>query len=74
MFKIVDTDTREPIARFSTEEYARAGGIALSRDYHRPLTILIESTKQPIARYLDGAEIPVMATLYRFPAKDTAAC
>lgn len=69
MFKLIDTDTREQIARFATEEYARAGGIAFSRDYHRPLTILIESTKQPIARYLDGEEVEITAALYRFPAR-----
>lgn len=69
MFKIIDTDTREQIARFATEEYAREGGITFSRDYHRPLTILIEATKQPIARYLDGEEIEITAAVYHLPPR-----
>ncbi len=69
MFEIIDTDTHEQVARFSTEEYARAGGIAFSREYHRPLTILIETTRQPIARYLDGEEIAITAAIYHLAAR-----
>jgi hypothetical protein len=71
MFKIIDTDTSEKIARFATEEYARAGGVSFSKDYHRPITVVIESTGKPIAKYIDGEEITVTATIHHLPRRQS---
>jgi hypothetical protein len=71
LFKIIDTDTREKIARFATEEYARAGGVTFSKDYHRPITVVIESTGKPIARYIDGEEILVTATIHHLQRRQS---
>ncbi len=64
MFRLLDTDTHEVIAHFATKEYARATARALSREQHRPLTVLFGTTALPVARYVDGAEIAVTATIH----------
>lgn len=70
MFALVDTNTNEQVARFATEEYARAGAATLSGEYHRPLTILLEGTRKPIARYVDGSEIAVTASIHLLFPRD----
>ncbi|MGE4064981.1 MAG: hypothetical protein AB7E79_16575 [Rhodospirillaceae bacterium] len=68
MFMIVDSNTQEQVARFSTLEYARAGAAAHSRDYHRAVTIVFEATRQSVAQYKRGREIEITATILAFPA------
>lgn len=65
MFRLLDTETHEVLARFATKEYARVTARALSREQHRPMTVLFGSNALPVARYVDGAEIAVTATIHR---------
>jgi hypothetical protein len=64
MFRLLDTETHEVIAHFATKEYARATAKALSHEQHRPMTILFGRNALPVARYVDGTEITVTATIH----------
>lgn len=72
MFRLLDTETHEVIAHFATKEYARATARMLSREQHRPMTVLFGSNIRPIARYIDGAEIAVTATIHWLASRDGA--
>lgn len=64
LFHLLDTETREVIAHFATKEYAWLSAKALSREQHRPLSVLFGSSQKPVARFVDGTEIPVTATIH----------
>lgn len=65
MFRLLDTETHEVVAHFATREYARNAARALSQEHHRPLTVLFGANALPVARYVDGTEIAVTATIHR---------
>jgi hypothetical protein len=65
MLVLIDSDTRQVIAKFADEQIARIAGRVLSRETHRPLTLAInEAAKIPVARFRDGAEIQHTATIH----------
>ena len=65
MLILIDSDTRELIAKFVDEEIARVAGRALSHETRRPLTLaLTEAAKIPVARFRDGKEIHHTATIH----------
>lgn len=64
LFHLLDTETREIIGHFATREYAWLSAKALSEEQHRPLSVLFGSSQRPIARFVDGKEIPVTATIH----------
>lgn len=58
MFALIDSKTKEVIARFESESYARIAGQALSKEFRRQLTV-VRANSEPVVRYIDGAEFPV---------------
>ena len=65
MLILIDTDTKELIAKFVDEEIARLAGRMLSQETKRPLTLAItEAAKIPVARYRDGREVQHSATIH----------
>lgn len=65
MLVLIDTNTKEIIAKFVDEELARIAGRFLSQETRRPLTLAItEAAKIPVARYRDGREVHHTATIH----------
>jgi hypothetical protein len=65
MLVLIDSDTKELIAKFVDEEIARVAGRVLSQETRRPLTLAItEAAKIPFARFRDGKEIQHTATIH----------
>jgi hypothetical protein len=65
MLILIDTNTKQLIAKFVDEQIARIAGRVLSEETRRPLTLaLTEAAKIPVARYRDGKEIQHTATIH----------
>jgi hypothetical protein len=65
MLVLIDSDTRQLVAKFVDEQIARIAGCMLSRETRRPLTLAInEAAKIPVARFRDGVEIQHTATIH----------
>lgn len=67
MLLLIDTDTRELLARFTSEALARLAGKAISEETHRPVTVTTSATattRNPVARFVDGEEIHRTATIH----------
>jgi hypothetical protein len=64
MFTLVDTESRENLARVEHLDHARAAAVCVSKDFHRPITLFGADPKQPIARYVDGKEIEPTAQIH----------
>jgi hypothetical protein len=65
MLILVDTYSKELIAKFVDERLARIAGCFLSQETRRPLTLeLTEAAKIPVAKFLDGKEIQHSATIH----------
>lgn len=67
MLVLLDTETKEVIAKFANEELARLAGRAISEETHRPITIAVSEaavTRKPVARFVDGEEILQTASIH----------
>jgi hypothetical protein len=65
MMALIDTDTKELLAKFANETLARLAGKAISQETRRPLTLTAsDRTSKPIARFVDGEEIRHTATVH----------
>ncbi len=64
MLILIDTETRELLARFTSETLARLAGKAISEETHRPVTLATSAVRSPIARFVDGEEILRTATIH----------
>lgn len=65
MLVLLDTETRELVAKFIDEKIARIAGCALSKEIRRPLTLaLTEAARIPMARFRDGQEVHTTASIH----------
>lgn len=65
MLVLLDTETKELIAKFIDEKIARFAGCALSKETRRPLTLAItEAARIPMARFRDGQEVHYTASIH----------
>ena len=67
MLVLLDSDTKELIAKFLDEKIARFTGAVLSKEIRRPLTLVItEAARIPMARFRDGMEVHYTAPIEVF--------
>ena len=65
MLVLLDTETKELVAKFIDEKIARIAGCALSKETRRPLTLAItEAARIPMARFRDGQEVHYTASIH----------